>query len=419
MSAQPDRTAGDPAEASAGPLAGYRVLELGSTIAGPFCGRLFADFGAEVIKIEAPDGDPVRTMGSHVDGVSLYAASILRNKSLLAIDLRQAQGCELALRLAARCDVVIENFRPGTLERWGLGYDALRAANRGIVMVRISGFGQSGPYSRRAGYGVIGEALSGLRELTGDPDRPPARINTSLSDYLTGLYAAFGAMMALNLRERTGEGQVVDAALYECAFSMLEPHVPAFDKLGIVARRSGSALPGSVPNNLYRCADARYIHITAMADSVFRRLCAAMNRDELAEDPRFACAAQRVANAEAIDALIAQWTGSLTLADVEAALQCRDVPASRIYDVADIFADPHYAARGMLARVPSEELGGVTLANVVPRLLGTPGRVRQAGGAVGRDTRGVLSRLLGLSDAQIDSLADQHVIACAPSAASD
>ncbi|MGE3864987.1 MAG: CaiB/BaiF CoA transferase family protein, partial [Burkholderiaceae bacterium] len=401
------------AAGTAGPLAGYRVLELGSTIAGPFCGRLFADFGAEVVKIEAPEGDPLRTMGSHVGDVSLYAASLLRNKSLLALDLRQPEGRQIALRLAAACDVVIENFRPGTLERWGLGYEQLREVNRGIVMVRISGFGQNGPYSGRPGYGVIGEALSGLRGLTGDPDRPPARINTSLGDYLTGLYAAFGAVMALNLRGRTGEGQVVDAALYECAFSLLEPHVPAFEKLGLIAQRAGSALPGSVPNNLYRCADGRHIHITAMADPVFRRLCAAMERAGLADDPRFAKASLRVANAAAIDAAIEQWTGSRPLAEIEAALLRHEVPASRIYDVADIFADPHYAAREMLPSVPSDELGSVTLTQVVPRLAATPGRIRHAGGAVGRDTRPVLARLLAMTEAEIEALVARQIVACA------
>jgi len=230
-----------------GPLAGTRVLELGSTVAGPFCGRLLADFGAEVIKIEPAEGDAVRTMGKRFHGKSLYAASIFRNKSLVCLDLREPRGQEIARKLAAKSDVLIENFRPGGLEKWGLGYDRLSAENPGLVMVRISGFGQDGPYGQRAGYGVIGEAVSGLRHVTGDPDRPPARIAVSLTDCITGLYGAFGATLALLARGKTGRGQVVDAALYECAFSFMEPHVPAYDKLGAVAMRTGSRLPDSTP----------------------------------------------------------------------------------------------------------------------------------------------------------------------------
>lgn len=400
--AQPART---------GPLAPYRVLEVGSTIAGPFCGRLFADFGAEVVKVEALEGDPMRSMGSHVDGVSLYAASILRNKELLSLDLRTPAGRDLLRRLAARCDVLVENFRPGTLEKWGLPYETLREANPGLVLVRISGYGQTGPYSARPGYGVISEALSGLRGVTGDPDRPPARMNTSLTDYLTGLYAAFGALAALDHRQRTGEGQVVDAALYEAGFSFMEPHVPAFAQRGIVAGRTGSALPGSVPNNLYPTRDESHIHITAMADAVFRRLCAAMDRPELATEPRFAKAVDRVRHAAALDALIGAWTAMRDLPDIERTLAAAEVPASRIYSIEDIFSDPHYQARGMLARVPSSALpDGVTVANVVPRLSATPGVIRHAGRRPGEDSAAVLSRWLGLPDDDIQALARAGVV---------
>ncbi|MFC2176780.1 CaiB/BaiF CoA transferase family protein [Actinomycetota bacterium] len=234
---------------ASGPLSGYRVLELGSTVAGPFCGRLLADFGAEVIKVEPPTGDTVRSMGKRLEGRSLYAASILRNKQLIALDLRTEEGRDLIREMIVSCDVLVENFRPGTMERWGLGYEDLAELNPGLVMVRISGFGQDGPYSGRPGYGVIGEAMSGLRHLTGDPDRPPSRIAVSLTDYVTGLYAAFGATLALLGREKTGRGQVIDAALYESAFSFMEPWIPAFEKLGHIAGRSGSWLPESTPNN--------------------------------------------------------------------------------------------------------------------------------------------------------------------------
>ncbi|EER60930.1 L-carnitine dehydratase/bile acid-inducible protein F [Acidovorax delafieldii 2AN] len=394
-----------------GPLASYRVLEIGSTIAGPFCGRLLADFGAEVVKVEALEGDPVRTMGSHDEGVSLYAASILRNKANAAIDLRTEAGREVVRALAARCDVMIENFRPGTLEKWDLSWARLHEANPGLVLVRISGYGQTGPYSARPGYGVISEAMSGLRSVTGDPDRPPARMNTSLTDYLTGLYAAFGALAALDHRNRTGQGQVVDAALYECGFSLMEPHVPAFAHLGIIAQRTGSALPGSVPNNLYATRDGRHLHITAMADTVFRRLCGAMGQPHLAADPRFAQGRDRGRNAAAIDAIVAAWAASLALEDAEAALRKADVPAARIYSVADAFDDPHYRARNMLVTAPSSALAsGVMMTNVVPRLERTPGEVRHAGRRLGEDTRTILERWLALEDDDIAALADAGVV---------
>src|SRR6185312_13704321 len=301
-----------------GPLAGHRVLEMGSTVAGPFCGRLLADFGAEVIKVEPAEGDPVRTMGKRFHGKSLYAASIFRNKSLVALDLRKPEGQAIARRIAAQCDVVVENFRPGGLEKWGLGYAELSRDNPGLVMVRISGFGQSGPYSDRAGYGVIGEAVSGLRHVTGDPDRPPSRVAVSITDYITGLYAAFGAVMALLARGKTGRGQYVDSALYECAFSFMEPHIPAFQKLGLVANRSGSRLPDSTPNNLYVSRDGQFIHITAMGDAVFRRLVGCMGAPQLATDARFADALERSRNHEEIDDLIGRWTSRHDLPELEA-----------------------------------------------------------------------------------------------------
>ena len=393
------------------PLAGYRVLEMGSTVAGPFCGRLLADFGAEVIKIETPDGDPVRTMGKRFHGKSLYAASIFRNKSLISIDLRTEEGQRLVGELAAKCDVVVENFRPGGLEKWGLGYADLSARNPGLVMARISGFGQDGPYSQRAGYGVIGEAVSGLRHLTGDPDRPPARVAVSMTDYITGLYAAFGVALALLARTRTGRGQVIDAALYECAFSFMEPWIPAFEKLGHVANRCGSRLPESTPNNLYATGDGEFIHITAMGDTVFRRLVEVMAQPELITDARFATATARSTHHEALDDLIARWTGRHTLADLERQLAAVGVPATRIFTIADIFGDPHYRARGSIAAAPDDDLGTVAMANVVPRLSATPGAVRHAGHRVGQDTRQVLRDLLGLPEAKIEALAQRGVIA--------
>lgn len=380
-----------------GPLSGCKVLELGSTISGPFCARLLADFGADVIKIEPPEGDTLRSLGQRYKGKSLYAATLLRNKSLASIDLRQEQGRDIVRKLAAKCDIVVENFKPGTLEKWGLGYEDLRALNAGLIMVRISGFGQTGPYSGRAGYGVISEAVSGLRHLIGDPDRPPARVAVALTDYITGLYAAFGAVMALHARRVTGVGQCIDAALNECAFSFLESHVPAYEKLGIVAKRAGSRLPNSAPNNLYSTKDGQQIHITAIADAIFRRMAAIMNQPELARDARFATAVARGVNMDALDSIIEQWTLTLDAQELEKQLLAASVPATRIFTMADIFKDPHYAARGMLAGVPDDELGSVTLAAPVPLLSGTPGRIRRSGGRIGRDTERILSDVLGMT----------------------
>ena len=401
-------------EPPAGPLAGYRVLEMGSTVAGPFCGRLLADFGADVVKVEPAEGDPVRTMGKRFHGKSLYAASIFRNKSLLALDLRKADGQEVARRIAAKCDVVVENFRPGGLEKWGLGYADLSRDNPGLVMVRISGFGQSGPYSDRAGYGVIGEAVSGLRHVTGDPDRPPSRVAVSITDYITGLYAAFGAVMALLARGKTGRGQYIDSALYECAFSFMEPHIPAYEKLGLVAARAGSRLPDSTPNNLYVSRDRQFIHITAMGDAVFRRLAACMGTPELSGDARFRDAVERSRNHEDIDDLIGQWAARHDLADLERMLNDAGVPATRIFTMADIFGDPHYAARGAIVRAPDDDLGEVAMAAPVPRLSETPGAIRHAGRRVGQDTRRVLSEWLGMGEDEIARLAGSGIVACDP-----
>lgn len=398
---------------ASGPLVGYRVLELGSTVAGPFCGRLLADFGAEVIKVEPAEGDAVRTMGKRCEGESLYAASILRNKSLISLDLRSDEGREIVRKLVAECDIVVENFRPGALEKWDFGYEALANINPRLVMVRISGFGQDGPYRQRAGYGVIGEAVSGLRHVTGDPDRPPARAAVSLTDQLTGLYAAFGAVMALLERVRSGQGQLIDATLYESAFSMMEPHVPAYDKLGFVANRAGSRLPDSTPNNLYPTADGSSIHITAMGDAVFRRLTEAMGQPELAQHPQYAGAVARSKNCDALDAIIGGWTSAHPLAELERLLEAAGVPATRIYTMADIFADPHFQAREMLVPLAHEKLGDVKVAGVVPKLSRTPGRLHQSGGAVGRDTERVL-RELGLSDEQVERLVEAGIVKCAP-----
>ena len=395
-----------------GPLEGYRVLELSSTVAGPFCGRLLAGFGAEVIKIEPPEGDPLRSMGKQWEGKSLYAASILRNKKLVAIDLRKPGGQEAVRKLAEQCDIVVENFRPGTLERWGIGWTELSKTNRRLVMVRISGYGQDGPLQDRPGYGVTAEAMSGLRYITGDPDRPPARVAVSLTDYITGLYAAFGAVMAILVREQTGEGQCIDAALYESAFSFMEPHIPAFDRLGVVAKRSGSRLADHRPNALYPTRDGSFLHITAATPSLFRRLAEAMDRDDLVSDERFGSPRLRARNGAELDEIIAEWTSRHDREPLERTLVEAQIPASRIYTVEDIFADEQFKNRGMLQMVEDGDYGPLTVTGVVPKLSKTPGRIRHLGSTIGRDTLDVLRQIAGFDESQISRLEDERTIVC-------
>ncbi|MGI9425945.1 MAG: CaiB/BaiF CoA transferase family protein [Hyphomicrobiaceae bacterium] len=394
-----------------GPLAGLRAIELGSTVAGPFCARLLADFGCDVIKVEQTGGDAVRSLSHRHKGRSLYNASIQRGKRIVSLDLRTDKGRSLARRLCEGADIVVENFRPGTLEGWGLGYDALSETNPGLVMVRISGFGQDGPYSKRAGYGVVCEAMSGLREITGDPDRPPPRAATPLTDYIAGLYGAFGTVMAILERNRTGRGQVVDTALYEGSFSFMEPHIPVFQQLGIVAERAGPHLPGNAPNSIYPTRDGGFVLITAASDAVFRRLAEAMGRADMIDDPRFASGVVRAENMAACDDAVAAWTSSRDMADVERAMDAAKVPAARIYTVADIFADPHYQARDMLVSVDDDVLGPVTVAGVVPKLSASPGRIGWAGRDTGADTCDVLQYELELSASDVEALARAGIVA--------
>jgi crotonobetainyl-CoA:carnitine CoA-transferase CaiB-like acyl-CoA transferase len=388
-----------------GPLKGLTVVEICSTIAGPACARMMADFGAQVIKIEPPEGDAVRQMGRHEGDVSLYAATILRGKKSVAIDLKQAEGRELAFEIIRRADILIENNRPGVMERLGLGYEQLSAVNRGLVMVRISGYGQDGPYAGRPGYGAICEAFGGVRHMTGDPDRPPARVALATTDYLTATYAAFGAMMAVVERLRTGQGQVVDVALYEAAYSQMEPYVPAYERLGYVPARVGPNLPSMAPNSLYPTRDANWMLIAANSNPTFARLVDAMGQPELLEDPRFSDIRIRGTpdSMKAIDALVANWTRTLGASELKALLQQAEVPSSLIYTIADIYQDPHYAAREMLVKVPHPVLGHTTQAGVVPKLSATPGSIRYTGPDVGADTVAVL-RSLGIDEARMAAL---------------
>lgn len=397
-----------------GALQGMRVLELGSTAAGPFCTRLLADFGAEVVKIESADGDPIRALGETVEGKSLYAASICRNKRIACLDLRSPRGRALLERMIPHFDVIVENFRPGVLEKWGLDFEALQRLRPGLILTRISGFGQTGPYKGKPGYGVIGEAMSGLRQMIGDADRPPSRVAIPLTDYIAGLYAAFGTMMAVSVRQRTGMGQCVDTSLIESAFSFMEAYVPAYDKTGRQGMRAGPRLPRSAPNTLFPTADGQHIHVAALADPVFRRLAIAMDQPELGTDPRFATQEARNANEAEIESLVARWTSTRTLAELQEILDAAEVPASRIFTMADIFQDPHYAARDMLVRTPDDDLGTVTLAGVVPKLSATPGGLQWSGHRVGQDTRELLKQFVQLSDDAIDALEAEGLVACDP-----
>lgn len=374
-----------------GPLAGLKVVEIATTIAGPACARMLADFGAEVVKIEPPEGDPVRQMGYQVQGQSLYAASLLRNKRSVVLDLKLEADRKVARSLIDEADILVENFRPGVMERLGLGYEALARANPGLVMVRISGYGQDGPYASRPGYGAICEAVGGVRHMTGDPDRPPARVALATTDYLTATHAAFGAMAAIHERSRSGLGQVVDVALYETAFTQMEPVVPAHDKLGIVPMREGPNLPSMAPNSSYPTRDGGFVLIAANSNPTFERLVRLMGQPELLQDPRFASIRVRGErpHMQALDAIVAAWTCLHDGPTLEAMLLQAEVPSTRVYTIADIFQDPHFAARQMLPKVPHPVLGHTVQSGVVPRLSATPGGIRHTGPALGADTEAV------------------------------
>jgi crotonobetainyl-CoA:carnitine CoA-transferase CaiB-like acyl-CoA transferase len=393
-----------------GPLAGYTVIELCSTIAGPACSRLLADFGAEVIKIEPADGDPVRNMGSHDGNVSLYATSILRNKQSVSINLRTPQGQSLVRKLIAQADIVVENFRPGTLERLGLDYASLSKDNPGLVMVRISGYGQTGPYKDRPGYGVTCEAIAGVRHMTGDPDRPPARVALAVTDEHTAVFAAFGALMAILQRQKTGKGQIVDSTLYESAFSMMEPHVPAYDRLKIIPKRVGSNLPSTAPNSLYPTQDGSFVLIAANNDVIFKRLAQAMDQPELSTDERYATQRARAARVKEVNKIVEDWAAHYSAAEIETRLIAAEVPVSKVFTIEDIFHDPHFKQREMLVQVPHPEFGELTMMGVVPKLSDTPGKIRHAGHKVGQDTNEVLQKKLGLNEDELNDLLKQGVI---------
>jgi crotonobetainyl-CoA:carnitine CoA-transferase CaiB-like acyl-CoA transferase len=388
-----------------GPLSGIRVVELGTLIAAPFAARLFAEFGAEVIKIEQPgSGDPLRRWRKLHQGTSLWWYLQSRNKKSIAIDLKSPDGRDVALRLAAQADVVIENFKPGSLEKLGLGWDVLSKLNPDLTLVRISGYGQTGPYRDRSGFGAIGEAMGGLRFTTGDPDSPPARVGISIGDSLASLHGVIGALMSL-LRVKTGQGrgQVVDVSLYESVFNLMESLVPEYDLMGHVRTRTGGALPGISPSNTYPSSDGRHVVIAGNSDAIFKRLMLVIGRPDLADDPALASNDGRVRSNALLDAAIAAWTSERTMDEILARLDAADVPAGRIYSVADIVDDPHYAARDMI--LPTELPGDVTvkMPGIAPKLSDTPGAVKWPGPTLGQHTDEVLAGL-GLQAGDIAQL---------------
>jgi len=391
------------------PLEGLRVLEMGQLIAGPFASKLLGEFGADVIKIEPPGvGDPLRKWRKLKDGTSLWWHVQSRNKQSVTLDLKAPEGQDIVRRLVAEADILVENFRPGTLEDWGLGWEELEKINPRLIMLRISGYGQTGPYRDLPGFGVIGEAMGGLRHLTGYPGQPPVRVGVSIGDSLSSLYGVIGILLALQERQRSGKGQVIDVALYESVFAMMESLIPEYDAFGHVREPAGSALPGITPSNSYRCSDGTYVLIAGNGDSIYKRLMHLIGRADLAEDPRFAHNDGRSQHAELIDAAIGEWTARHPREQVLEALRGAHVPAGYPYTAADIVKDPHYAARRMIEQVETFA-GPLKVPGVLPKLSRTPGRIGQGGPRLGEHTDDVLAGL-GLTEAQRQGLRERGII---------
>src|SRR5829696_6748030 len=395
------------------PLEGVRVIEMGSLLAGPFCGQLLADFGAEVIKLEPPGkGDPMRQWGRHrKEGHTLWWPIIARNKKSVTLNLREEEGQDLARRLIAEADVVVENFRPGTLERWGLGYEDLSETNPGLVMVRVSGYGQTGPYRDQAGFGSIGESMGGIRHVTGFPDRPPPRVGISLGDSLAATFGALGAVTALYNRDtRGGRGQIVDVGIYEAVLALMESIIPEYALAGHVRGRTGAILPFVAPSNTYPTSDGDYVVIGANADTVFARFARAIGHPEWAESERYATHNARGENQEELDERISAWTREHAAEEVLEAMREASVPAGKLFTAKDMVEDPHYEARENVVTVEDPEIGPFPMQNVVPRLTETPGRVRWTGPALGQHNDEVFGELLKLSEEEQTGLRERGVV---------
>lgn len=410
--------------ASSGPLAGIKVLELGTLIAGPFCSRILAEFGAEVIKIEAPDGgDPIRQWRVLKDGTALWWSVQARNKKSLTLNLKDPRGQDIARKLALEADIIIENYRPGVLEKWSLGYEQLKAINPATIMVRLSGFGQTGPMKDQPGFGAIGESMGGMRYVSGFPDRPPLRIGISIGDSVAALHGVIGAMMALRHRDVTGgrwngksgsesvagQGQMIDVALYEAVFNMMESLVPEYDYAGVVRTRTGGALPGIVPSNTYTTGDGDNIVIAGNGDAIFKRLMIAIGRDDLANDPQLARNDGRVPRTAEIDEAIQSWCSTQTIADALSILQKADVPVCKIYSVRDMMSDPQFLARQMFEQHAFADGTPIKLPAITPKLSATPGETKWLGPKLGEHTDEVLHQL-GLDAKAIAQLRQDGVV---------
>lgn len=397
---------------AAGPLAGLRVIETGTLLAGPFCGQLLGDLGAEVIKVEAPGrGDPMREWGREKPhGQSLWWPVIARNKKSITVNLRVAEGQQIVRDLVRQADFLLENFRPGTLERWQLDYDSLAKFNPGLIMIRVSGYGQTGPYATRAGYGAIGEAMGGLRYVCGDPSTPPSRVGISIGDSLAATFACIGALAALYHREQTGQGQVVDSAIYEAVLAMMESLITEYDQAGYVRERTGAILPNVAPSNVYPTSDGRMLLIAANQDTVFRRLAEAMQQSGLADDDRFADHSARGQHQEELDELIAQWTRTLSLEELTARMEEHGVPCGGIYRAPEMLEDAQFAAREAIVRVMHPKFGRIAMQNAVPKLSRTPGSVRHAGPELGEHNAEILGGLLGMDGDKRDELQRAGII---------
>jgi formyl-CoA transferase len=395
-----------------GPLKGLRLIEMGTLLAGPFCGQLMADFGAEVIKVEPPkQGDPMRVWGREkAHGKSLWWPVVARNKKSVTLNLREKEGQDIARDLISKADFLLENFRPGTMERWNMSYEELAKINPGLIMIRVSGFGQTGPYSVRAGFGAVGESMGGLRYVCGDPSTPPSRMGISIGDSLAATFACIGALTALHHREKTGEGQVVDSAIYEAVLNMMESLITEYDKGGYIRERTGAILPNVAPSNVYPTSDDQYLLIAANQDTVFKRLCEAMGQPELAENERYATHTARGAVQQELDDLISEWTKTVDSKTLEQMMEDHGIPSGKIYTPVDMLEDAHFKAREAIVTTMHPTFGELKMQNVAPKLSKTPGNIRRPGPELGQHNKEIYGNVLAMTAEQMAELESKGII---------
>jgi formyl-CoA transferase len=407
-----EATMADDVAENTGPLKGLRVIEMGTLLAGPFCGQLLADFGAEIIKVEPPNqGDPMRVWGREkAHGQSLWWPVVARNKKSVTLNLREEEGQGIARDLISKADFVLENFRPGTMERWNLSYEVLSKLNPGLIMIRVSGYGQTGPYAKRAGFGAVGESMGGLRYVCGDPSTPPSRMGISIGDSLAATFACIGALTALHHKNQTGEGQVVDSAIYEAVLNMMESLVTEYDKGGYIRERTGAILPNVAPSNVYPTKDEQFILIAANQDTVFKRLCEAMEKPELSQDERYATHTARGAVQQELDDLISAWTMTIDSAKLEELMEDHGIPSGRIYTPAEMLEDAHFKAREAIVTTMHPTFGELKMQNVAPKLSKTPGNIRRPGPELGQHNEEIYGNVLEMSPEQMAELTEKGII---------